>query len=90
MQVPINGRRCIQCGSITTNAVYCFKCYRSSEAGKQELRLQHMLKKHQPLPDGGECRTCVHWYNRCTLGIPEGGTELAALCAAKELEGVLE
>ena len=90
MQVPINSRRCIQCGSITTNAVYCFKCYRSSDAGKEELRLQHLLKKHQPLPDGGECRTCVHWYHRCTLGIPEGGTELAALCAAKELEGVLE
>ena len=90
MQVPINSRRCIQCGNITTNAVYCFKCYRSSDAGKEELRLQHLLKKHRQLPDGGECRTCVHWYHRCTLGIPEGGTELAALCAAKELEGVLE
>jgi hypothetical protein len=52
--------------------------------------LQHLLSKHKPLPDGGECRTCVHWYRRCTLGFPEGGTVLAELCAAKELDGVLE
>jgi hypothetical protein len=54
------------------------------------LRLQHLLSKYKPLPDGGECRRCVHWYHRCTLGIPEGGTTLAELCAAKELDSVLE
>lgn len=52
--------------------------------------MQRLLDKYKPLPDGGECRRCVHWYHRCTLGIPEAGTPLAELCSAKELDSVLE
>jgi hypothetical protein len=79
--IPINSRLCIKCG---------FTCYRSSDAGKEELRVQRLMEKYKPLEDGGECRRCVHWYHRCTLGFPEGGTALAELCAARELGNVLE
>lgn len=52
--------------------------------------MQTLLNKYKPLPDGGECRHCVHWYRRCTLGFPEGGTALAQLCAVRELDNLLE
>lgn len=90
MAVAKNHRQCLQCGKSTTSAVLCFRCYRSSDAGKAELRMQTLLNKYKPLPDGGECQHCVHWYRRCTLGFPEGGTALAQLCAVRELDSLLE
>ena len=90
MGISINSRLCAKCGRATTNAVECFTCYRASDAGKEERRLQTMLEKYKPLKDGGVCRRCVHWYHRCTLGFPEGGTVLAELCAARELGNLLE
>ena len=90
MQIPINSRPCAKCGRATTNAIHCFTCYRSSDAGKEELRVQRLMEKYKPLDNGGACRRCVHWYHRCTLGFPEGGTSLADLCAARELGNLLE
>jgi hypothetical protein len=90
MPLAINSRTCITCGKPTTCAVYCFRCYRSSPAGKNELRLENMVKRYQRVEDGGQCKQCVHWYHRCTLGIPEAGTVFAELCSAREVDSVLE
>jgi hypothetical protein len=90
MTLPINSRLCLNCGKPTTCAVYCYKCYFSSEAGKTEAKLERMLKRYKRVEDGGACRQCVHWYHRCTLGIPEAGTVVAELCSAREVDSVLE
>lgn len=90
MGFAINIRACQQCGRGTSSAVYCFRCYRASEAGKAEMRMRTLSRRYPLLEDGGLCRQCVHWYGRCTLGIPEGGTALAELCSAREVDSVLE
>ena len=90
MGASLNSRLCATCSKPITGALYCFKCYRSSDAGKAELRLENMLKGYKRCEDGGLCRQCVHWYHRCTLGIPEAGTVMAELCSAREVDSVLE
>jgi len=90
MAISINSRPCQSCGKSTTNAVLCGRCYRSSPAGKAELRLERLRQQLRPVEGGGLCSECIHWQHRCTLGIPEGGTLLAHLCAVREVDSLLE
>ena len=91
MAITINSRRCQQCGKHTTNPVMCMKCYRSSEAGLLEIRMERLRQSYKPQADGGPCMRCVHWEKRCLLGLPEGGTLAAAvLCSLREVESLLE
>jgi hypothetical protein len=89
--LTLNQRRCVECGAPTTSAVYCYRCYRASEAGLAENRYAHTIRKYKPQLDGGPCKHCIHWAGYCTLGLPEGGT-LAALqlCSARQLDSLLE
>lgn len=91
MAIIINSRPCQQCGKSTTNPVLCMKCYRSSPAGLEEIRMERARQSYKPQEDGGPCRHCVHWEKRCLLGLPEGGTLAAAvLCSAREVDSLLE
>lgn len=86
----LNRRQCIECGRPIASALYCFRCYKKTPAGKEERERQQMLRKYPPLEDGGVCRNCIQWQYRCLLGIPEAGTVLAELCSAREVDTVLE
>lgn len=86
----LNSRLCICCGKPITSALYCFRCYKATPAGKEELERKKMLRKYPQLDGGGVCRNCIHWQYRCLLGIPEAGTVLAELCSAREVATVLE
>jgi hypothetical protein len=89
MAITINSRPCQKCGKHTTNPVMCMRCYRSSEAGLLEIRMERL--SYKPQADGGPCMRCVHWEKRCLLGLPEGGTLAAAvLCSAREVDSLLE
>lgn len=91
MAITINSRPCQQCGKHTTNPVMCMRCYRSSEAGLLEIRMERLRQSYKPQADGGPCMWCVHWEKRCLLGLPEGGTLAAAvLCSAREVDSLLE
>lgn len=91
MAISINSRPCQQCGKQTTNAVLCMRCYRSSSAGLEEIRMERVRQSYKPQEDGGPCKQCVHWGRRCSLGLPEGGTLAAAvLCSAREVDILLE
>jgi hypothetical protein len=91
MAITISSRACQGCGAQTTNPVLCMKCYRTSPAGREELRLERLRQGYKPQPDGGPCKNCIHWKARCLLGFPEGGTLAAAvLCSAREVDSLLE
>lgn len=71
--------------------MYCYRCYRTTAAGKAEYRYAQTIKRYKPQSDGGPCRNCIHWAGYCTLGLPEGGTLMALeLCSARQLDNLLE
>lgn len=40
------------------------------------------MRKYEPLANGGPCSSCMHWFSKCGLGFPEGGTRFACDCPA--------
>ena len=55
-----------------------------------ELKREVMMRKYARLDGGASCRNCVHWENKCLLGIPEAGSVYAEDCPARESISVLE
>lgn len=47
------------------------------------------MRKYEPIENGGPCEGCKHWFSKCGLGFPEGGTRFAAECPAMIQEGEL-
>jgi hypothetical protein len=80
LPLKINERLCYNCGKNTRNPIYCCKCYNKTV----------MMRKYARLDGGASCRNCVHWENRCLLGIPEAGSVYAEDCPARESISVLE
>lgn len=60
----------------------CAECYRKTPAGKAEMREEVRMRKYEPLANGGPCSSCMHWFSKCGLGFPEGGTRFACDCPA--------
>lgn len=82
-QVKCNERRCAGCGGPTRSPMYCEGCYARSPEGRKERTIKHQRQRYVVLEDGGPCATCQHWYGKCDLGLPEGGTKYAVECPAK-------
>ena len=90
VSLNINERICYSCGKNTRNPIYCQKCYNKTPAGRVEMKREVMMRKYARLDGGASCRNCVHWENRCLLGIPEAGSVYAEDCPARECISVLE
>ena len=90
LPLKINERLCYSCGKNTRNPIYCCKCYNKTPAGRLELKREVMMRKYARLDGGASCRNCVHWENKCLLGIPEAGSVYAEDCPARESISVLE
>ena len=78
-------RPCFTCKRLTTNPMYCTKCYDQTSAGKAEKA----MKKYKPIHGGGPCASCLHWVGHCDLGIPEGGSNYARDCSLLLLQNEL-
>jgi len=90
ISLNINERICYSCGKNTRNPIYCQKCYNKTPAGRVEMKREVMMRKYARLDGGASCRNCVHWENKCLLGIPEAGSVYAEDCPARESISVLE
>ena len=85
----LNTRPCHNCGRETRNPVICAECYKKTPAGRAEIRDEVRMRKYEPIENGGPCEDCKHWFSKCGLGFPEGGTRFAAECPAMIQEGEL-
>lgn len=52
------------------------------------MRYEARMRKYEQIEGGGPCVGCQHWYHKCGLGLPEGGTRFAADCPAMLTEAV--